>query len=85
MVVNHVTVGVCCEVSSLSVVATLARVGLEGSRTMVLSGGGEFRPSLSACDECRATCSLNHVLRLYSARQACLGPLTFAFVGAGSV
>ena len=35
------------EVSSLSVVTTLARVGLEGSRTVLLSGGGEFRPSLS--------------------------------------
>ena len=44
---TEVEVEEVAEVSSLSVVATLARVGLEGSRTMVLSGGGEFRPSVS--------------------------------------
>ena len=32
---------------SLSVATTLARVGVEGSRRVVLSGGGEFRPSVS--------------------------------------
>ena len=44
---TEVEVEEVAEVSSLSVVATLARVGLEGSRTMRLSGGGEFRPSVS--------------------------------------
>ena len=35
------------DTAAVSVSATLARFGLEGSRSVSLSGGGEFRPSLS--------------------------------------